>query len=219
MTRRLTALVALAALTSCGGGNNGAAPATTTTEPGPATTTTVAYRPGAGLRAWNRWIKTVDHVDVSRISKSACGSYAMVATKNGLTFYMWDGLQWKDVSTLLGGGHGSHPSRIWSLDFTKDGTLDFFVVYDDERMKGGQAYGAYLAYPWTADAQCKWQWVDVDNGRDLGKTVEAPVIDERNAVVRGKGHDNSRWSATGRFEYQSSSNSFVWTKEYAEKTP
>lgn len=218
MIRRLSPFAALLVLTACGPG--AAVPVTTTSAPaGPATTTTVAYKPGAGLRAWNRWIKTVDHLDVSRISKSDCGAFAMVATVNGLTFYMWDGLQWRDVSSLLGGGHGSHPSKIWTLDFTRDGILDFFVVYDDERLKGHSAYGAYLAFPWTAEGQCEWSWVDVDNGRDIVKTVESPEIDERESLVRGKGHENSRWTSYGRFEYQSSSHSFVWSKEFAKNTP
>ena len=103
------------------------------------------------------------------------------------------------------------------MDFTLDGELDFFVQWDDTKMKGGARYGAYFAYPWTQEGRCKWQWMDVDNGRDLGKTIESPEVDERNVVVHGKGYDNSRWASTGRFEFQSSSSSFVWVKDDAEK--
>lgn len=216
MLRRLLPVLAVCALAACG--SAAPAPVTTTTVPGPATTTTVPYRPGAGLRAWNTWIKSVRYIDVSRIAKSGCGSFTMLATENGLTFYMWDGLQWKDVSYLLAGGHGQHPTRIWTMDFTLDGDLDFFVQWDDAKLQGGARYGAYFAYPWTQEGRCKWQWMDVDNGRDLGRTIESPEVDERNVVVRGKGYDNSRWASTGRFEFQSSSSSFVWVKDYAEKS-
>lgn len=216
MLRRFVSVLALCALSACGD----AVPATstTTTATGPATTTTVPYRPGTGLRAWNKWIKSVKLVDVSRIAKSTCGSFALMATENGLTFYMWDGLQWKDISTVMGGVHGEHPVRIWTMDFTLDGELDFFVEWDDRGVKGGTRHGAFLAYPWTQEGRCKWQWMDVDNGRDAGKTVESPEVDERDVVVRGKGYDNSRWQSVGRFEFQSSSSSFVWVKEYSKKS-
>ena len=219
MFRKIVPLVVALVLASCGRNASTVSTTTSTTNPGPPTTTTIAYPPGAGAKAWRKWIATVDHVDVSRISKSDCGSFAMVATGNGLTFYMWDGLQWKDVSTMLGAGQGVMPSKIWTLDFTLDGTLDFFVIFDDEKVNGRASYGAYFAFPWTEEGRCKWGWMDVDNGRDLVKTIESPDVDERDSVIRGKGFESSRWSSFGRYDFQSSSSSFVWTKEFSKKNP
>ena len=176
--------------------------------------TTVPWRPGAATKAWTSWIKTFDVVDVSAISKSDCGVYAMLVTQGSLTLYDWDGVQWADISGQLGGGRGRDPLKVYSHDFTNDGVLDFFVTYGDKKRSGGSTYGAYFAFPWSGENQCEWKWVDIDDGRGITKIIDSPEVDQRQGIVYANGYKSGRWKTYGVVEYLPSSNSFVFREVF-----
>lgn len=177
--------------------------------------TTVPWKPGAAVKAWNKWVKSFEVVDVSGISKSDCGVYAMLITEGSLTFYMWNGVQWMDISTDLDGGKGAMPLKVYTHDFTNDGVLDFFVTYGDNRASGGKTYGSFFAYPWDNDKQCKWTWMDIDNGREIRKTIESPEVDQRKGVVYANGFRRG-YGTFGVIDFLPSSSSFVFTEVYAK---
>jgi hypothetical protein len=176
--------------------------------------TTVPYKPGAAMKAWNSWVKSFEVVDVSSISKSECGVYAMLITEGSLTFYDWDGKQWADISDQLKGGRGVDPLKVYSHDFTNDGVLDFFVTFGDNRNKGGKLYGSFFAFPWSGPDYCKWSWLDIDNGRDIVKEIESPEVDQRDGVVYASGYESGRWTTYGAVKYLPSSGSFVFQEVF-----
>jgi hypothetical protein len=176
--------------------------------------TTVPFRPGAATKAWTSWLQTFDVVDVSAISKSDCGVYAMLVTQGSLTLYDWDGVQWADISGQLDGGRGRNPLKVSSHDFTNDGVLDFFVTYGDKKQSGGSTYGAYFAFPWSGENRCDWKWVDIDDGRGITKTIDSPEVDQRQGIVYGNGYKSGRRKTYGVVEYLPSSNSFVFREVF-----
>ena len=212
MKRRLvTVSIAVGlVLSACtvGGGESGATIATSTSAP--ATSTSVPWVQGAATKAWNTFVKSFDVVDVSQVSKGECGLRAMLITEGSLTFYWWDGLRWNDDSSQLNGGKGHMPTKVYSYDFTNDGVLDFFVTYDDQRASGGPTYGALFGYPWSGEDHCRWSWMDIDNGANLVHTINRPEVNQRNGELMAEGYASSRWKSFGAYEYQPSSNSFVF---------
>jgi hypothetical protein len=189
----------------------------TTTTVAPATSTTVAWVTGAAAKAWKTFVKSYEVVDVSAISKGDCGVYAMLVTEGSLTFYWWDGMKWNDDSSKLAGGKGQQPLKVYSHDFTNDGILDYFVTYGDRKETGGSTYGAFFAHRWSGENKCQWEWVDVDNGQSLTKTVESPEVDQRKGLVFADGYANSRWKSYGRIDYLPSSGSFVFQEVFKDK--
>jgi hypothetical protein len=191
----------------------GSGNATTTVAPASqsvATSTSVPWLPGAATKAWNTFVKSFDSIDVSQVSKGECGVRAMLITEGSLTFYWWDGVRWNDDSSQLAGGKGVMPSKVYSFDFTNDGVLDYFVAYDDQKAHGGPTYGGYFAYPWSGDSQCQWRWMDIDNGANLVRVINRPEVNQRNGEVFAEGYTSRRWKSFGVYEYQPSSNSFVF---------
>lgn len=184
--------------------------ATTTTATVPEVSTTVAWPKGAAQKAWNKFVKSFAVVDVSAISKGDCGVHAMLITEGSLTFYWWDGVKWHDDSRRLQGGKGQQPLKVYTHDFTNDGVLDFFVTYGDRQESGGSLYGGFFAHKWSGPNMCDWEWVDIDDGRTLGKTVESPEVDQRKGLVYADGYEKSRWKTYGKVDYLPSSGSFVF---------
>lgn len=217
---RLVGFVVLVCLASCITGcarsveQLGEVNIATTTSVVSSVRTTVPWRPGAATKAWTSWLKTFDVVDVSAISKSDCGVYAMLVTQGSLTLYDWDGVQWADISGQLGGGRGRDPLKVYSHDFTNDGVLDFFVTYGDKKQRGGSTYGAYFAFPWSGENRCEWKWVDIDDGRGITKTIDSPEVDQRQGIVYANGYKSGRWKTYGVVEYLPSSNSFVFREVF-----
>jgi hypothetical protein len=206
----------LGLVTGCGDASGSVALVGTTTSviTMPPVRTTVPSRPGAATKAWTKWVKSFEVVDVSAISKSECGFYAMLVTEGSLTFYDWDGVQWADISSQLGGGRGRVPLKVYTHDFTNDGVLDFFVTYGDRKMSGGSTFGAYFAFPWSGANRCEWRWVDIDDGRGATKTIDSPEVDQRKGIVYANGYESGRWKTYGVVEYLPSSNSFVFREVF-----
>lgn len=175
-----------------------------------ATSTTVPFVAGAASKAWAEFVKSFDVVDVSEISKGECGVRAMLITEGSLTLYWWDGIRWNDDSAQLLGGKGQMPAKVYSHDFTNDGVVDYFVAYEDDREKGGPTYGAFFGYPWSGVDYCKWGWMDIDNGTTLTRTINRPEVNQRNGEVFAEGYSSRNWKSYGVYEYQPSSNSFVF---------
>ena len=188
-----------------------------TTSAASTTSTTVPWKPGEPQKAWNTYVKMFYAVDVSGISKSDCGLFAMLITEGSLTFYRWNGAKWIDESALLGGGKGAMPLKVYTHDFTNDGVLDFFVTYGDNVEKGGRTYGAFFAFPWTAEHQCEWSWADIDNGKDITKTIESPEVDQRHGVVYANGYHGGNYLTYGTVDYLPSSSSFVFQQTFKKK--
>jgi hypothetical protein len=179
---------------------------TTTTVPIP---TTVPWVKGAPEAAWAAWLTTFAVVDASEISESECGVFAMLVTDESLTFYSWDGRQWSDKSDVLGGGRGKYPQKVYSSDYTNDGVIDYFVTYRT-RKNSGTTYGGFFALPWSGDLRCVWNWVDIDDGRDISKVIDKPDIDQRKGRVYAAGYVNRRYSTRRQLKYSPSANSFVF---------
>lgn len=173
---------------------------------------TFPWKKGEAARGWKKFVSSYEVLDVSDYSRSECGLYKMLLTEGSVTFYFWDGRGWVDQSQLLGGGQGREPVSVHSADYTNDGVIDFFVTYAPDRELGNRDYGAYFAIPWGGDYRCQWGWVDVDDGRTLGKRVTSPDVSRREAVVRGDGFDKGRWRTWGEYRYLPSSASFVFKK-------
>lgn len=186
-----------------------------TTTLGAPSRTTVPWKPGAAVKAWNSFVKSFEVVDVSGISKSDCGVYAMMITEGSLTFYMWNGVKWMDISTDLDGGKGAMPLKVYTHDYTNDGVLDFFVTYGDNRESGGKTYGGFFAYPWEVERQCKWSWMDIDNGREIRKVIESPEVDQRKGIVYANGFKRG-YGTYGVIDFLPSSGSFVFNEVYAK---
>ena len=206
------ALVAIAACSSTTSAPTTTALSTTTVASEPSRTT-VPWKPGAAVKAWNKWVRSFETIDVSGISKSECGVYAMLITEGSLTFYMWNGVQWMDISTDLDGGRGAMPLKVYTHDFTNDGILDFFVTYGDNRASGGKTYGAFFAYPWGDEHQCDWNWMDIDNGREIRKVIESPEVDQRKGIVYANGFTRG-YGTYGVIDYLPSSSSFVFSQVF-----
>ena len=212
MNRRLAiVLIALGAtVSSCSFGAGSAATTIATTAEPVATSTTVPWAPGAASKAWTKFVKSFDVVDVSQVSKGDCGVRAMLITEGSLTFYWWDGLRWNEDSSQLLGGKGQMPTKVYSYDFTNDGVLDFFVTYEDQKIHGGPLYGGIFGYPWSGDDHCQWSWMDIDDGNNLVHTINRPEVNQRNGELMAEGYSSRRWKSFGAYEYQPSSNSFVF---------
>lgn len=187
---------------------------TVTTNTVQSTRTTVSSPPGAATKAWTKWVESFDVIDVSAISKSDCGVFAMLVTEASLTFYDWDGVQWADISSQLDGGRGVVPLKVYSHDFTNDGVIDFFVTYGDKKASGGSTYGSYFAFSWSGTNRCEWRWVDIDDGRGSTKTIDSPEVDQRHGIVYANGYKSGRWKTYGAVEYLASSNSFVFREVF-----
>lgn len=140
----------------------------------------------------------------------------MLVTEGSLTFYDWNGVQWTDISSLLMGGRGQFPLKVYSHDFTNDGVIDFFVTYGDNKSRGGATYGGFFAFPWSGVNACEWAWVDIDNGRDITKVVESPEIDQRRGVVYSSGYESGRWQTYGKLSYLPASSSFIFQKAFKD---
>ncbi len=179
---------------------------TTTTLP---SSTTVPWEKGAPEAAWAAWLTTFAVVDASEISESECGVFAVLVTDESLTFYSWDGLQWSDKSDVLGGGRGKYPLKVYSSDYTNDGVIDYFVTYRTNK-NSGTTYGGFFALPWSGDMRCVWNWVDIDNGRDITKVIDKPEIDQRKGKVYAAGYVHRRYSSRRQLKYSPSANSFVF---------
>lgn len=214
MPRLLPVIVASLALSACT--SEPEVVPTTTTEP-PPVSTTVPWAPGAAVKAWSTFVKSFVVKDVSAVSKGECGVFAMLVSEKSLTFYWWDGVRWNDDSARLAGGKGEDPLKVYSHDFTNDGVLDFFVTYGDERQRGGPTYGAFFAHKWSGENMCNWEWVDIDDGRDLTKTVTSPEVDQRKGLVYADGYTNGRWKTHGLVDYLPSSGSFVFREVFRDK--
>jgi hypothetical protein len=212
MNRRcVLALTAMSLMaSSCSIGPGSAATTTAPTTLPSATSTSVPWPTGAATKAWNVFVKSFDVVDVSQVSKGECGVRAMLLTEGSLTFYWWDGVRWNDDSSQLAGGKGAMPVKVYSHDFTNDGVIDYFVTYEDDKAKGGPTYGGFFAYPWSGDSHCQWRWMDIDNGTKLTQTIDRPEVNQRNGEVFADGYTSRRWKSYGVYEYQPSSNSFVF---------
>lgn len=178
---------------------------------------TVPWKKGEPSRAWRKFVRSYEVRDVSEYSRSECGLYKMLITEGSVTFYFWDGSVWVDQSQLLGGGQGRRPVSVHSADYTNDGVVDFFVTYEPDRDYGNRDYGAYFAIPWGGNYRCQWGWVDVDDGRNLGKRIVSPDISRKQAIVRGDGFDKGRWRTWGEYRYLPSSASFVFRKVAPDK--
>jgi hypothetical protein len=196
--------------------------ATTSTVPvttlPPATSTTVAYPKGAAVRAWSSWLanfKKNNTVSASLVSKSECGVYAALVADSVLTFYWWDGIQWHDVSNLLGAWPGSVPTRIDSIDATNDGVIDFVVTFSNSDVRNAKPSAGIFGFPWGGDDHCTWRWMDISTGNGLSKSFELPQIDVKKHVLYGSGYVSRRYSSFGIYQYQSSSNSFVFEQAMA----
>lgn len=174
--------------------------------------TTVAWEKGAPEKAWATWLETFAVIDASEISESECGVFAMLVTEESLTFYSWDGVQWSDKSDVLGGGRGKYPIKVYSSDYTNDGVVDYFVEYQTKRT-GGKTFGGYFAFPWSGDLRCVWNWVDIDNGRDISKVIDSPEVDQRKGVIYSTGYQHRRYTR-GELKYLPSSSSFVFEEVF-----
>ena len=213
-TARASLFMAVVALLSVSCSSQSSTPTTTSSSvvQSSPVRTTVPSKPGAATQAWNEYVKSFVTIDVSEISKSECGMYAMLVTEGSLTFYDWNGVQWTDISSLLMGGRGQFPLKVYSHDFTNDGVIDFFVTYGDNKSRGGATYGGFFAFPWSGDNACEWGWVDIDNGRDITKVVESPEIDQQRGVVYSSGYESGRWQTYGKLSYLPASSSFIFQK-------
>jgi hypothetical protein len=175
--------------------------------------TTVPWEKGAPEAAWAAWLTTFAVVDASEISESECGVFAVLVTEESLTFYSWDGVQWSDKSDVLGGGRGKYPQKVYSSDYTNDGVIDYFVTYRT-RKNSGPIYGGFFTIPWSGDMRCVWNWVDIDNGRDISKVIDRPDVDQRKGRVYAAGYVNRRYSSRRQLKYSPSANSFVFDDVY-----
>jgi hypothetical protein len=209
----LISVLALAVLSACSNpaaspspDSDGSTGSTTTTIPIP---TTVPWKEGAPEAAWAAWLTTFAVIDASEISESECGVFAMLVTDESLTFYSWDGVQWSDKSDVLSGGRGKYPQKVYSSDYTNDGVIDYFVTYRT-RKNSGTTYGGFFALPWSGDLRCVWNWVDIDDGRDITKVIDRPDIDQRKGRVYAAGYVNRRYSSRRQLKYSPSANSFVF---------
>ena len=217
-TARASLFMAVVALLSVSCSSQSSTPTTTSSSvvQSSPVRTTVPSKPGAATQAWNEYVKSFVTIDVSEISKSECGMYAMLVTEGSLTFYDWNGVQWTDISSLLMGGRGQFPLKVYSHDFTNDGVIDFFVTYGDNKSRGGATYGGFFAFPWSGNNMCEWGWVDIDNGRDITKVVESPEIDQQRGVVYSSGYESGRWQTYGKLSYLPASSSFIFQKAFKD---
>lgn len=224
MVRRFVAVcAALGLLTACTPpfGHSATTSTVATTTLPPATSTTVAYPKGAAVRAWASWLKNFKKdstVSASMVSKSECGVYAALVAEGVLTFYWWDGIQWHDVSNLLGTWPGTQPVKVDSIDATNDGALDFVVTFSNNAVKYAKPSAGIFGFPWAGDDHCTWRWMDISTGNGLAKSFELPQIDAKKHAVYGSGFVSRRYSSFGVYQYQSSSNSFVFQQVAAPTT-
>jgi hypothetical protein len=206
-------LCAVVATTACS--SNGAVVSTieTTSTLVESTSPQMAKR-GNPEMAWDAYVEQFVVQDVSTVSKSDCGVFAMLVTEESLTFYEWNGEKWNDISTQLGTSRGRYPLKVYSQDFTNDGVIDFFVTYEDERRRGRSTYGAFFAFPWSGENECVWNWVDIDNGRDITKIIESPEVDQRKARVYASGYKYRRAKTYGEVKYLPASSSFIFEEVF-----
>ena len=216
LSRRLfvTAIgfLAVVSTTACSKSSQVVSVNTTTTIPNVASSVTTSTADPE--KKWDEYVQQFVAQDVSEVSKSECGVFAMLVTEESLTFYEWDGSKWSDISQQLGTSRGRYPVKVYSQDFTNDGVTDFFVTYEDERRRGRSTYGAFFAFPWSGDNRCVWSWVDVNNGRDITKIVESPEVDQRKGRVYADGYRYRRVKTYGEVKYLPASSSFVFEEVF-----
>lgn len=213
--RRISACCAvILMLSACSLSSSGSRTTVATTTKPPATSTTVPSSTDAAVEAWETYVESFEVIDVSEVSTGECGARAMMITEGSVTFYWWDGLRWNDDSSQLIGGKGELPLKVFSHDFTNDGVVDFFIVYEEK--KDGPTYGAYFAYPWSGSV-CEWRWMDIDNGTRLTQRIDRPEVNQRNGEVFAEGYSSRNWKSFGVYEYQPSSNSFVFREVRKKK--
>jgi hypothetical protein len=188
--------------------------ATETTTTLPETSSSIPRKIGNPQKAWDDYVKLFVVQDVSAVSESDCGVFAMLVTEASLTFYEWNGERWSDISQKLGTSRGRYPLKVYSQDFTNDGVIDFFVTYEDERRRGRSTYGAFFAFPWSGENECTWGWVDIDNGRDITKIIESPEVDQRKGRVYAAGYKYRRAKTYGEVKYLPASSSFVFEEVF-----
>ena len=214
--RLAAAAVTLVALTSCGsdGGSSTSEPGASTTMP--AVSTTVPSVAGAAETAWDAFIRSFVVIDASAVSNGPCGPRAVLLTEGSVTTYWWDGVRWNDDTSILDGPKGEKPSRVYTHDFTNDGVDDFAVVYDDNVRRTGNRYVAIIGYPWSKQDECKWRWMDIDNGLDTNKRFEISGIDTRTWRIHGVGYVHRRLSG-GYIAYLPASSAFVFVPSAKKK--
>jgi hypothetical protein len=188
--------------------------ATETTTTVSETSSSTPRKTGNPQKAWDDYVKLFVVQDVSTVSQSDCGVFAMLVTEASLTFYEWNGERWNDISQKLGTSRGRYPLKVYSQDFTNDGVIDFFVTYEDERRRGRSTYGAFFAFPWSGENECVWGWVDIDNGRDITKIIESPEVDQRKGRVYASGYKYRRAKTYGEVKYLPASSSFVFEEVF-----
>lgn len=172
--------------------------------------TTVPWTPGVEVAAWEKFVEPFEILDVSQVSTGECGSRAMLVTPESLTMYWWNGVEWKDDTALLDGGRGQYPQKVYTYDYTNDGVLDFFVLYSEDDRPKSDTYGSFFAYTWALEEQCKWGWVDVDNGRTTTKTVLDPDVNPQTGRIVAPGFTRRRTSVRGEYKFFPSTSSFMY---------
>jgi hypothetical protein len=212
--RRISTFCVVVLLSACSLGTSDSGSAVATTTKPPATSTTLPSTPNAAIKAWKTYVESFEVIDVSEVSNSECGARAMMITEESLTFYWWDGIRWNDDSPQIIGGKGAFPLKVHTHDFTNDGVLDFFVIYEEK--KDGPTYGAFFGYPWSGSV-CEWRWMDIDNGTRLTQRIDRPEVNQRNGEVFAEGYSSRNWKSFGVYEYQPSSNSFVFREVRKKK--
>ena len=212
--RRISTCCVVVLLSACSLGTSGSGSAVVTTTKPPATSTTVPSIPNTAVKAWETFVESFEVIDVSEVSNGECGARAMMITEGSLTFYWWDGIRWNDDSPQLIGGKGALPLKVHTHDFTNDGVRDFFVIYEEK--KDGPTYGAFFGYPWSGSV-CEWRWMDIDNGTRLTQRIDRPEVNQRNGEVLAEGYSSRNWKSFGVYEYQPSSNSFVFREVRKKK--
>ena len=216
LRRTVASMMTAIALAACGTGTG-----SSTSEPGasttlPAASTTVASAAGAAEVAWATFIQSYVVIDSSAVSNGPCGPRAVLVTEGSVTTYWWDGIRWNDDTSMLDGPKGEKPSKVYTHDFTNDGVDDFAVLYDDNVRRTGNQYVAIIAYPWAQQDECKWRWMDIDNGLDMNKRFEISGINKRTWQIQGVGYVHRRLSG-GHIAYLPASNAFVFVPATTKK--
>ena len=219
----MVSLAAVFALAACGEGSSGSS--TTEVLSVQVTTTIAGFTPGGSQAmpivpgaaaatpedALAAVSAAIDAVDTSVISEGPCGTFAMAVSTDEVFFMSWDGKKWNDQSALLQGGRGFEPRRVISRDYTGDDVVEFLVSYVDAEDEGGLGHGAVFGYPSARDRRCQWTWLDIDNGREVVTTFDAPDVPLGKSFVYGYGWRGD-YRAFGKIEYDTDLERFVFTR-------
>lgn len=182
----------------------------------PPVTTTVASAPGVAEAAWGEFVKSFATIDVSQVSNGPCGPRGVIITEGSVTTYLWDGTKWNDDTSILEGTKGAKPSKVYTHDFTNDGVDDFLVVFDDNVRRTGNQYVSIIGYPWSTTEQCKWRWLDIDNGLDTNQRYEISRVDTRTWLIWGTGYVHRRLTG-GYLAYLPASSTFIFQPAQKKK--